>query len=83
MNLHFMIKLQCKNAEHGEKKHLSKLQFISDVESKFEAREIKTRQSLDDGCYVVVPYCLTSGHDGEFLLRIIGEKDKLENKNGW
>lgn len=83
MNLHFMIKLQCKNAEHGEKKHLSKLQFISDVESKFEAREIKTRQSLGDGCYVVVPYCLTSGHDGEFLLRIIGEKDKLENKNGW
>ncbi|XP_061165059.1 uncharacterized protein LOC133173991 [Saccostrea echinata] len=74
---------RCKNAEHGEKKHLSKLQFILNAESKYEARELRTRISLDDGCYVVVPYCLTSGHDGDYLLRIIGEKDLLENKNGW
>jgi hypothetical protein len=74
---------QSKNSEHGEKKHLSKLQFVQNVESEYESRELKTRLNLEDGCYVVVPYCRTSGHDGEYLLRIIGEKDLLENKNGW
>ncbi|KAJ8321761.1 hypothetical protein KUTeg_000232, partial [Tegillarca granosa] len=66
---------ECKNPERDEKRPLSKLSLIGQIESRGDTREVTSRFDLDKGSYFVVPYCLSKGHEGEFLLRVIGEKD--------
>lgn len=53
-------------------------------ESHNDEREITVRFDLEEGSYVVVPYSQVPQHEGEFLLRILCEKDVLcGTRNGW
>lgn len=58
-----------------ESKDLSKYKFIGQLESRHEEREITSRFDLEEGNYVLVPYSKICHHEGEFLVRILGEKD--------
>ncbi len=48
-----------------------------------ESREITARFDLDPGYYLLVPYTSGAHHEGEFLVRILGEKDQIASKTGW
>ena len=57
--------------------------MVFNMESKPDSREVKTRLDLNEGYYFVVPYCTLPGHEGEFMVRALDEKDVDSNKNGW
>ena len=75
------IVFQCKQAEC---KDLSKYKCIGQIDSREEEREITARFDLEEGNYVLLPYSTVSQHEGEFLVRVLGEKDMLcGTRNGW
>ncbi|XP_071143608.1 uncharacterized protein [Mytilus edulis] len=65
---------KCKTPEC---KDFSKYKYINRCESHNDEREITVRFDLEEGSYVVVPYSQVPQHEGEFLLRILCEKDVL------
>ncbi|ESO83134.1 hypothetical protein LOTGIDRAFT_169536 [Lottia gigantea] len=64
---------RAKNIDKDDKRHLSKLHLVSQVDGPAEIREVNARFDLEPGGYVLVPYCLTECHEGEFLVRILAE----------
>ena len=75
--------VQARHADRDEKRHLSKLTLVEDVSSPVECREITKRFDLEPGTYFLVPYTLKAGNEGEFLLRVLGQKEEMPSKNGW
>ncbi|XP_060069829.1 uncharacterized protein LOC132549877 [Ylistrum balloti] len=71
-----------KNSDKDEKRPLSQLQTIGLFESAHDQREVSGRLDLDEGSYVIVPYCKSSGHEGSFLLRMLGDKRTVAGKVG-
>ncbi|XP_046561732.1 calpain-3-like isoform X1 [Haliotis rubra] len=69
-----------KNPDRDEKRHISKLQLIGEVEGKPEMREVNARFDLEPGSYFIVPYYVTQVHEGEYLIRILTEGDPPSGK---
>ncbi|XP_052271984.1 uncharacterized protein LOC127872693 [Dreissena polymorpha] len=72
-----------KNPARDEKRSLSKLSLLGEVTSYNDNREISTRFDLSPGSYFIVPYCLSDNHSGQFLVRVLAEKDPVAGKTGW
>ncbi|XP_069105998.1 uncharacterized protein [Argopecten irradians] len=71
-----------KSSDKDEKRPLSKLQPVGLFESSRDQREVTGRLDLEEGNYVIVPYCKSPGHEGSFLLRMLGDKRTVVGKNG-
>ncbi|OWF34953.1 Calpain-9 [Mizuhopecten yessoensis] len=71
-----------KSSDKDEKRPLSKLQTIGQFESARDQREVSGRLDLEEGNYVIVPYCKSRGHEGSFLLRMLGDKRTVVGKVG-
>ncbi|KAH3710459.1 hypothetical protein DPMN_069941 [Dreissena polymorpha] len=71
-----------KNPVRDEKRSLSKLSLLGEVTSYNDNREISTRFDLSPGSYFIVPYCLSDNHSGQFLVRVLAEKDPVAGKTG-
>ncbi|GFR83454.1 calpain-13 [Elysia marginata] len=74
---------QSKHFDRDEKRHISKLQLIGQVEGETDRREVTARFDLDPGGYFLVPYYQAENHSGEFLLRVLTESDDVHTKSGW
>ncbi|XP_041362152.1 uncharacterized protein LOC121378117 [Gigantopelta aegis] len=73
---------KAKHPDRDEKRHVSKLQLIGEVDGKSEMREIHSRFDVDPGCYFVVPYYVAQSHEGEFIVRVLAEGDPTGGKAG-
>ncbi|XP_033726509.1 uncharacterized protein LOC117316119 [Pecten maximus] len=71
-----------KSSDKDEKRPLSKLQPVGMFESSYDQREVTGRLDLEEGNYVIVPYCKSQGHEGGFLLRMLGDKRTVVGKVG-
>ncbi|KAK6168051.1 hypothetical protein SNE40_021953 [Patella caerulea] len=74
---------KAKNIDRDDKRHLSKLPMIGELDGQAEVREVNARFDLDPGGYILVPYCLADSHEGEFLIRILAEWDPPGGRAGW
>ncbi|KAL5014581.1 hypothetical protein ScPMuIL_008851 [Solemya velum] len=74
---------KCKNPDKDKKRHVSKLHLVGQVKSGVDTREVNGRFDLDPGDYLFVAYCQEECHEGEFLVRIFGEKNNTAAKTGW
>ncbi|GFO35477.1 calpain-13 [Plakobranchus ocellatus] len=72
-----------KHFDRDERRHISKLQLIGQVEGEADRREVSARFDLDPGGYFVVPYYQAEQHSGEFLLRVLTESEEGQTKSGW
>ncbi|KAL4217684.1 Calpain-1 catalytic subunit [Mactra antiquata] len=71
-----------KNPGKDEKRPLSKLALTGEATSKDDSREITCRFDLLPGSYFIVPYCLSENHSGQYLVRVLAEKDPVAGKTG-
>ncbi|XP_059144005.1 calpain-3-like [Physella acuta] len=71
-----------KHCDRDEKRHISKLQLIGQVDGEPDRREVTARFDLDPGGYFLVPYYHADHHQGEFLLRVLSESDVGQVKAG-
>jgi len=74
---------QTKNPGRDEKRSLSKLTLLGEKPSDGDFREVNKRFDLWPGNYFIVPYCQSDNHSGQFLVRVLAEKDPLAGKTGW
>ena len=58
------------------------MSVIADVTST-ESREVTSRFDLEPGNYLLVPYIVDEGHEGQFLVRILGEQSEPGQKAAW
>ncbi|XP_029649728.2 calpain-A-like [Octopus sinensis] len=70
-----------KYPEKDEKKLLSKLTFVSKEMSNGGSREVIKRTNLEQGNYFIVPFCSNKEHTGEFIVRVLAEKNVKEEKS--
>eukprot|EP00106_Octopus_bimaculoides_P001346 XP_014768788.1 PREDICTED: uncharacterized protein LOC106868161 [Octopus bimaculoides] len=70
-----------KYPEKDERKHLSKLTFVSKEMSNGGSREVIKRTNLEQGNYFIVPFCSNKEHTGEFIVRVLAEKNVKEEKS--
>ena len=78
-----VLSLQCKNPTKDEKRPLKKLPLVERAGPTREKREIIQRFDLEPGSYFIVPYCLCAGHTGEYMVRVLTERDPVAGKTGW
>ncbi|KAH9488425.1 hypothetical protein Btru_052368 [Bulinus truncatus] len=72
-----------KHYERDEKRHISKLHLVGQIDGEPDRREVTARFDLDPGGYFLVPYYHAEQHQGEFLLRVLTESDLGQVKAGW
>lgn len=78
-----MCPWQARHADRDERRHLSKLALVRDVKCEQELREVTQRFDLEPGTYFLVPYTLKGSQEGEYLVRVLGQKDEVTSKNAW
>ncbi|XP_055879275.1 uncharacterized protein LOC106058299 [Biomphalaria glabrata] len=71
-----------KHCERDEKRHISKLHLVGQIDGEPDRREVTARFDLDPGGYFLVPYYHAEQHQGEFLLRVLSESDLGQVKAG-
>ena len=77
------VYFQSKCLEKDEKRNLKKLTLVTDEKTVAESRELTVRLDLDPGHYLMVPYTSGLAQEGEFLIRILCEKEQTSGKTGW
>ena len=75
--------MQTKNPAKDEKRSLSKLTFVGEATLCEDSREVTSRFDLLPGSYFIVPFCLLENHSGQYILRVLAERDPVAGKTGW
>ena len=78
-----LLAFQCKNSTRDERRPLEKLHLVDKAGPTSDKREITSRFDLDPGSYFIVPFCLCASHTGQYMVRVLAERDPVAAKTGW